>query len=172
MSLEGKPILQGTVTSATSWNCYSKGNICIPDNARKTIRAVQAQASAANIAESQLAVFHIEDTKTTLIDTAILDPRICIIRVVKDEHPERKSLSNRRPRHLTYPIYLQRRLNKFLSSRSSASLMSIKSSNLKSQSVPQHPIYLQSGSPQFSPLDYLVPSGFHKTEIWCLVLRS
>jgi len=62
---------------------------------------VQAQASTTEVAESQLTVFYIEDAKTTLTDTASLDPRTCIIRVVKDEHPERKSLSNPRPRHLT-----------------------------------------------------------------------
>jgi hypothetical protein len=50
---------------------------------------VQAQASTAEVAEPQLTVFHIEDAKTTLTDTASLDPKTCIIRVVKDEHPER-----------------------------------------------------------------------------------
>jgi hypothetical protein len=62
---------------------------------------VQAQASTTKVVESQLTVFYIEDAKTTLIDTTSLDPRTCIIRVVKDEHLERKSLSNPRPRHLT-----------------------------------------------------------------------
>jgi len=71
-----------------------------------------------------------------------------------------------------HPMYLQRRPNNFLSSRSSASPMSIKSSNLKSQSIPQYPLCLQSESPQFSPWDCLVPSGLHRAEIWCLVLRS
>lgn len=50
---------------------------------------MQAQASTAEVAEPQLAVFHIEDAKTTLTDTASLDLKTYIIRVVKDEHPER-----------------------------------------------------------------------------------
>jgi hypothetical protein len=48
----------------------------------RPLRAVQAQASTAEVAESQLTV--------PRRDTASLDPRTCIIRVVKDEHPERK----------------------------------------------------------------------------------
>jgi hypothetical protein len=50
---------------------------------------VQAQASTAEVAEPQLTVFYIEDAKTTLTDTASLDLKTCIIRVVKDKHLER-----------------------------------------------------------------------------------
>ena len=50
---------------------------------------MQAQASTAEVVEPQLNVFYIEDAKTTLIDTASLDPKTCIIRVIKDKHLER-----------------------------------------------------------------------------------
>jgi hypothetical protein len=50
---------------------------------------VQAQASTTKVAEPQLTVFYIEDTKTMLIDTTSLDPKTCIIRVVKDKYLKR-----------------------------------------------------------------------------------
>jgi hypothetical protein len=55
----------------------------------RSLRAIQAQASTAKVIESQLTVVHIKDTKTILIDPASLDPRTCIIRIIKDEHLER-----------------------------------------------------------------------------------
>lgn len=50
---------------------------------------MQAQASTAEVTEPQLTIFHIEDTKTTLTDTTSLDPKTCIIRVIKDKYSER-----------------------------------------------------------------------------------